>query len=209
MPGSTKLGAPVNLPHAVADVIVQHAREGKPEEVCGIVRGRGLDAFEAVCGRNVAEERIENYTVDPQTLLMQFDFEDEGDEMMAIYHSHPVSVAYPSATDAWNAAYPDSIYLICSLEDDAAPVIRGYRMLPHFIELDLTALTAALDFYETRPGLFAYYVDPADAVPAALSDLPSDIQPPYYVVYVQPEDAPDEREGRVVTLVEHPVEISG
>ena len=53
-----------------------------------------------------ADERIENYTVDPQTLLMQFDFEDDGDEMMGIYHSHPVSVAYPSATDAWNAPLP-------------------------------------------------------------------------------------------------------
>ena len=95
------------------------------------------------------------------------------------------------------------------VEDGDAPVIRGYRMLPHFIELDLAALTTALDFYETRPGLFAYYVDPADAVPAALSALPSEIQPPFYVVYFQPEDAPDEREGRVVTLVEHPVEVSG
>ncbi|MEZ4555843.1 MAG: M67 family metallopeptidase [Caldilineaceae bacterium] len=168
---------------------MQHAREGKPEEICGIVRGRGLDAFEAVRGRNVAAERIENYTVDPQTLLKQFDFEDEGDEMMGIYHSHPVSVAYPSATDAWNAAYPDSIYLICSLEDDGTPVIRAFRMIPHFIDLDLAALTAALDFYETRPGLFAYYADPAQP-PAIFANLPDVIAPPFYVVYF--EDSADD-----------------
>ena len=199
---------PVTLPAAVAAAIVQHAREGKPEEICGIVRGRGLDAFEAVRGHNVAAERIENYTVDPQTLLKQFDFEDEGDEMMGIYHSHPVSVAYPSATDAWNAAYPDSVYLICSLEDDDMPVIRAFRMIPHFIDLDLAALTAALDFYETRPGLFAYYADPAQPLPAIFADLPDVIAPPFYVVYFE-DDADDHApEGRVVTLVEHPVRVA-
>lgn len=62
------------------------------------MRGRGLNAFEAIPARNIAAERIENYTVDPQTLLLQFDFEDAGDAMMGIYHSHPVPPAYPSAT---------------------------------------------------------------------------------------------------------------
>ena len=50
---------PVTLPPAVYDAIVQHAREGKPEEICGVVRGRGLVAAEAVRGRNIAAERIE------------------------------------------------------------------------------------------------------------------------------------------------------
>ena len=93
------------------------------------MRGLGLHAAEAVRGRNIAAERIENYEVDPQTLLRQFDFEEQGDEMMGIYHSHPVSVAYPSATDAWNAHYPECIYFICSLEHDAAPVLRAFRMI--------------------------------------------------------------------------------
>ena len=31
--------APVHMPQAAYDMIVAHAREGKPEEICGIVRG--------------------------------------------------------------------------------------------------------------------------------------------------------------------------
>jgi proteasome lid subunit RPN8/RPN11 len=69
--------------------------------------GEQGNAQEAVRGRNIAVERIENYEVDPQTLLRQFEFEENGDEMLAIYRSHPVSVAYPSATDGWNAHDPD------------------------------------------------------------------------------------------------------
>ena len=147
----------VHLPAHIAAEIVAHARVGKPEEICGIVRGRGLQALEVVRGRNIAEERIENYEVDPETLLRQFDFEDAGDEMMGIYHSHPVSEAYPSATDAWNAHYPDSIYFICSLEDDEAPIIRAFRMTTHFLGAESQGLVGDISFYETRPGLFAYY----------------------------------------------------
>lgn len=201
---------PVVIPQAVYDTIIAHSREGKPEEICGVLRGRGLTAFEAIRGRNIASERIENYDVDPQTLLLQFAFEDAGEEMMGIYHSHPVSVAYPSATDAWNAHYPECIYFIASLEFDDAPVLRAFRMTPHFVDLDLDALRAALDFYETRAGLFAYYQAADAPVPAALADLPAEIEPPFYVVYYQPdaEAEPDmEAEGRVVTLAEHPVQV--
>lgn len=209
---------PVQLSPALAMQIIDHAREGKPEEICGILRGRGYEAFEVIPGKNIAEERIENYTVDPQTLLRQFEFEDNNEEMMGIYHSHPVSVAYPSATDAWNAYYPDSIYFICSLEFDDAPVIRAFRMITHFVDVDLAALQAAVDFYETRPGLFAYY-QPADQVvsPVLKALIPS-VALPFYVVYYQDpataEKTADDGAGtdwegeadvRVVELIEHPL----
>lgn len=202
----SEVAEPVKLPAAVHDLIVAHARDGKPEEICGVLRGRGLEAFEAVAGRNIAAERIENYEVDPQTLLLQFAFEDGGDEMMGIYHSHPVSVAYPSATDAWNAYYPECIYFICSLEYDAAPVVRAFRMTTHWLDLDVEPLRAVLPFYETRPHLFAYYQDPDKPLPAVLKELHLAVPAPFYIDYMT-----DERSAvadtRVVSLVEHPVVV--
>jgi proteasome lid subunit RPN8/RPN11 len=197
--------AVVHLPAAVREFMIKHAREGKPEEICGIVRGRGLNALEAIRGRNIAEERIENYDVDPQTLLLQFKFEDEGDEMMGIYHSHPVSVAYPSATDAWNAHYPECIYFICSLEFDESPVIRAFRMTPHFVDVDIDAARNALDFYETRPGLFAYYQPAGQRVPAALKPITQGAALPFYVVYFDSGIPGDAIDARVVSIVEYPV----
>jgi len=206
------LNAPVYLAHSVYNAIVEHAREGKPEEICGIVRGRGFSGFQAIRARNVASEKIENYTVDPQTLLMQFEFEDEGDAMMGIYHSHPVSVAYPSATDAWSAYYPEAIYLICSLEFDDAPVIRAYRMTPHYVDFDLAPLQDTLEFYETRPGLFAYYQAEADELPDALAEVAADVPLPFYVVYYEDSQKDGQENGqvsesdqRIVALDEHPV----
>lgn len=198
---------PVTLPAAAHAAIIAHAREGKPEEICGVLRGVGLTAAEAIRGRNIAAERIENYEVDPQTLLLQFEFEDRGEEMMGIYHSHPVSVAYPSATDAWNAHYPECIYFICSLEHDDAPVIRAFRMTPHFLEMDWPALKGALPVYETRPRLFAYYQAAGARVPDILESVASVASPPFYVVMLAGEENPGGLEGRVVEVVEHPVQV--
>lgn len=196
----------VKMPAAVYAAIVEHAREGKPEEICGIVRGRGLAAGEAVRGRNIAGERIENYEVDPQTLLLQFTFEEQGDEMMGIYHSHPVSVAWPSATDAWNAHYPESIYFICSLEFDDAPVIRAFRMTPHWIDMDIARLRRELAFSEVRPNLFAYYQAPGAAVPALLQPIAASVPAPFYVDFFT-DDRGDVVDSRIVSIVEHPVQV--
>ncbi|MEZ4866823.1 MAG: M67 family metallopeptidase [Caldilineaceae bacterium] len=193
----------VQLPHNLYNEIIAHAREGKPEEICGIIRGRGLNAYELIRGQNVAEDRVNNYEVDVQTLLMQFKFEEENDEMMGIYHSHPISVAYPSATDAWNAHYPESIYFICSLEYDDAPVIRAFRMVPHYIEVDVPTLNAALAFYETRPGLFAYYQSDDATIPPILSELATLVQPPFYIVYHT--NGASEIDARVVSLTEYSI----
>ena len=198
---------PIKLPTAAQQLIIDHAREGKPEEICGILRGKELEAFEAIRGQNIATERIENYEVDPQTLLRQFDFEDKGETMMGIYRSHPVSVAYPSATDAWNAHYPDSIYFICSLEFDDAPVIRAFRMTPHFLDLNYAALRTALNSYETRLGLWAYYQADDAPLAAPLANTPAaELARPFYIVlFVDPDDGTVD--GRAVTLAEYPIEI--
>lgn len=198
---------PVHLPVDLAIQIIEHAREGKPEEICGILRGRGMEAYEVIRGQNVAAERIENYDLDPQTLLRQFQFEETGDEMMGIYHSHPVSVAYPSATDAWNAHYPDSIYFICSLEFDDAPVIRAFRMITHFIEIDLADVANAVEFYETRPGLFAYYQAADEKVPEVLKPVAASMALPFYIVYYRDTEdmAWEEVDMRLVELIEYPV----
>lgn len=198
----------VRMPQAVYAAIVDHARAGKPEEICGIVRGRGLDAYAAIRGRNIAAERIENYEVDPQTLLRQFEFEEQGDEMMGIYHSHPVSVAYPSATDAWNAHYPESIYFICSLEFDDAPVIRAFKMTTHWIDLDMAQLQQALAFYATRPQLFAYYQHANQPLPAVLAALPEPPPAPFYIDYFIDVSGAVE-DTRVVSVVEYRVEVLG
>lgn len=210
----------VTIPRAAYDEIIAHGREGKPEEICGILRGKGLDAFEVFRGKNIATERIENYTVDPQTLLLQFKFEegdyaDGGTEMMGIYHTHPVSVAYPSATDAWNAHYPESIYFICSLEFDDAPVIRAFQMVPHYesetLIIDVAAIQTELSLGEIRPdsNVFSHFQAADKPIPSSLEAIAGQIPPPFYLLAAIDPSTPSEIESQVVPITEHPIQVVG
>ncbi len=117
------------LPKRIIDDLIAHAREGYPEEVCGLIAGKGNVGREVYRARNVADDRIMNYVVDPQTLFKQVEFEERGERLVAIYHSHPVSSPYPSATDARQAFYPEVVYIICSLQKKEEPEIRGWRLI--------------------------------------------------------------------------------
>ena len=196
----------VHLARTVYDGIIAHAREGKPEEICGILRGRAGRATQLYRARNLAEDRIDNYDVDPQTLLKQFEFEEAGDEMVAIYHSHPVSVAYPSATDAWNAHYPETYYLICSLEIEDAPVIRAFLMEPQWLDADIEAARNAVPFDEVRPGLFGYFQAAGAHVPQELTDILAGTAPPLYTVFAIDESGSVE-DFRVVGVKEFQVRL--
>jgi len=181
------LSETLTIPQDIYDAIVAHAREGKPEEVCGLLRGREGQVMGMHRCQNVAANRITDYVVDPQALLLQFAWEDAGDSLIAIYHSHPVDPAYPSASDAINAYYPDSVYLICSLLDDSRPVINGYWLREAPGAFDGAAARAALRFYQTRPGRWGYYVAPDSALPPPLSGL---ARPDGFALYVICEDEP-------------------
>lgn len=193
------------LTQALYDEIVAHTRAGKPQEVCGILRGRAARAFEAVRGRNVASDPIHDYEVDPQTLLRQSDFEEAGDELVAIYHSHPASPAYPSASDAWNALYPDCAYLICSLQNDDAPVMRAFRLIELGFPLDVDSLCTELEFDETRPGRFGYFQSVGTPIPVALRPLTTHV--PFYIVFESSAREGKNPPPRVVSVLEIQIKI--
>jgi proteasome lid subunit RPN8/RPN11 len=53
---------------------------------------------------------------------------ERGEELFAIFHSHPQAPAEPSATDLELAAYPDALYLIVSLNTKGVLELRGFRI---------------------------------------------------------------------------------
>ncbi len=118
------------VPADILAQIIAHAQEGWPEEVCGLLSGQAGVVTGLLRARNISEDRRHSYQVDPQTLLRQFEFEEAGETLAAIYHSHPDTAAYPSASDVRQATYPDAIYIICSLQSRAAPALRAFRLRP-------------------------------------------------------------------------------
>ena len=54
--------------------------------------------------------------------------DERGLEIVAIYHSHPATRAYPSATDQAFAQWFDPSYVIISLADPERPDVRAFRI---------------------------------------------------------------------------------
>jgi proteasome lid subunit RPN8/RPN11 len=104
----------------------------RPNEACGLLAGDqpasvGGRATRFLPLRNAAESPY-RYLIDPQeqfTAMLELDDRDE--VVWGIFHSHVASPAEPSVTDLGLAFYPDSLYLICSLAEEA-PHVRAWTL---------------------------------------------------------------------------------
>ena len=132
--------AAVELPVAIREQLVAHARAREPQETCGIIVGDrpaadGGRALRFEPARNAAQSRY-LYELDPDDLLRLTIATDDADEVFwAIVHSHTQTPAVPSSTDRRLAFYPDALYVLVSLaraEADlatGAESVRAWRIL--------------------------------------------------------------------------------
>jgi proteasome lid subunit RPN8/RPN11 len=120
---------PMRISRSLIDEMVAHAREDLPNECCGMVGGVDGEATSVIRVTNSAASPL-RYEMDPQEQYNALkSIEDGGGELLAIYHSHTKSAAYPSQTDVNQAvAWPDQIYVIVSLADDDAPDVKAYLL---------------------------------------------------------------------------------
>jgi proteasome lid subunit RPN8/RPN11 len=119
----------ITLPRALVGGICAHARASAPEECCGLVGGRGGRALALYPLRNVAASPDTSYEAAPQELFAaQREMRGRGEELVAIYHSHPRSPEpVPSETDVRLAFYPEAVYFIVGLAGGEC-VLRAFRL---------------------------------------------------------------------------------
>jgi proteasome lid subunit RPN8/RPN11 len=112
------------------DEILAHTREGGAEEVCGLIAGQNGRPVRLFRIQNTAENPTRRYYMEPHAQLRVLrELEEQGWELLAIYHSHPASENYPSRTDVAEAFYPEAYYIISTLSDAAPTPVRAYRIV--------------------------------------------------------------------------------
>ncbi len=118
----------VSLPFTIRDAMIEHARREFPKEACGLLGGpRGT--IEAIYPMRNADDSAVTYRLDPTEQLRVFrEIEDRGWDLIAIYHSHTHSEAYPSVTDRRLAFYPEAVYVLVSLAAPEDPVVRAFSI---------------------------------------------------------------------------------
>ena len=120
------------VPGALLAELVAWARAGLPNEACGILAAPAVAEDGGVPTRflpmaNAAASPY-RYLIDPAEQLRVFLEVDDADEVVwGICHSHVASAPEPSMTDVGLAAYPDALYLICSLASEP-PVVRAWSI---------------------------------------------------------------------------------
>ena len=112
----------MRIGRALLDQIVAHARSSPDREICGLVAGRDGEATRVIEVPNVAPRAEVTYEMDPTAQYRaQMAIEEAGEEMLAIYHSHPPVGAYFSETDMKQAylgdalAWPGTLYIVVGL----------------------------------------------------------------------------------------------
>lgn len=102
----------VAIARTLLDNIVARA-EGRADEVCGLLLGRGDIIETALAAENVAPDPARHFELDPAVLLGAHRAARGGSaRVIGHYHSHPSGVAVPSVTDAACAAPDGSLWLI-------------------------------------------------------------------------------------------------
>lgn len=118
----------MRITRAQADALIAHARGEFPNECCGLIAGRDGAATRVLPATN-AEGTPFMYVMDPhEQMQLMDDIDDAGEDLLAIYHSHTRSAAYPSRTDVDLAFFAEPLYVIVSLQDADQPVIRAFRL---------------------------------------------------------------------------------
>ena len=120
----------LKIPASIYGEMLEHLRSDYPDEGCGLLGGRGGVVSRHFPTTNAEpEDKYIRYLIDPrEQLAAEEALDDEDLELVAIYHSHTHTLAYPSPTDVRTAYYPDSFYVLVSLTDPANPVIHAYKI---------------------------------------------------------------------------------
>ena len=126
----------VRIPEAIFQGMVEHAKKEWPLECCGILGGKEKTVGKAFELQNVEGSSI-RYLMSPQEQLRVFEeMEKESMEMVAIYHSHPHTIPFPSETDVKLAFYPEVSSIIISLKEEKDPMVKAFRIGKEAIYLE-------------------------------------------------------------------------
>lgn len=120
-------GYKIIIPQQIFDEMLEHCKAGYPNEVCGILAGNGNEVIKIYKMTNIENSPVTYMLDSKEQFQVMKDMRQNNLSMLAIFHSHPSSVAYPSQRDVKLAFYEDTFYIIVSLMEKE-PIVRGFSI---------------------------------------------------------------------------------
>ncbi|MFO8098460.1 MAG: M67 family metallopeptidase [Salinibacter sp.] len=132
----------------ILDQIRAHGADAYPEEGCGFLLGTVPDDGES---RVTALHRTTNRQDERRTRRYQITADDyreadaaaqeQGLDVVGVYHSHPDHPAQPSETDLEEATFPGFPYVIVSVHDGTPEDLTAWTLAPDRSEFHRERIT--------------------------------------------------------------------
>lgn len=117
----------ITLPRALIKSLLDAALATPEVEICGLIGHRPELGYRLYPVDNIAQHPESRFELDPAGQIAALRaMREAGEALFAIYHSHPEAPARPSVVDIEQAAYPEALNLIISLQNADAPELRGW-----------------------------------------------------------------------------------
>ncbi len=119
----------IDIPIQNINQILAHAQSSDESEICGFISAENGRVSRVYPVENVASSPACFYRMDEKQQIRALrEMREAGETLFGIYHSHPTTEAAPSMTDIKEAAYPEAIYFIVSLNTVGVLEMRGFRL---------------------------------------------------------------------------------
>ena len=122
---------------SILDQIRRHGADAYPEEGCGFllgtVTGDGTNRVTALhrAANRHAENRQRRYELTADDYRdADAAAQDQGLDVVGVYHSHPDHPARPSETDLEEATFPGYTYVIVSVHDGTPEDLTAWTLAP-------------------------------------------------------------------------------
>lgn len=119
----------IKLPRTLVNQLLQHAQRSDNTEICGFISSLDGAPKRIYPIPNIAMPAARQFEMAPKEQIDALrQIREQGEELFAIYHSHPASSAVPSQQDIDEYSYPEALSLIISLNTKGVLEMRGYKM---------------------------------------------------------------------------------
>ncbi len=119
----------IQIPRKITNQLLHLAQISPEIEVCGLIGSKNGLPSNCYPVKNTAEHPQQRFQLDAEEQISAMTkMRNQGEQLFAIYHSHPTAPATPSVTDLELASYPEALYLIISLNTKGVLEMRGFKI---------------------------------------------------------------------------------
>jgi len=124
----TTLADVLTLPQALLDQVLAHARRDHPDECCGVIAGKDGTASRVIPMENAERSPTGFAFGSGEWLRVYRDVDDADEDLLAVYHSHTATEAYPSRTDVLWAQHNEFAHWLLVSTRAEEDEVRSYTI---------------------------------------------------------------------------------